>query len=353
MRDSLRESAIIIDHLAFSVPLAEMRHLSRCGGELKKYWKSFPKRTWKNEKNNERKEMMIENWQQQYRQVCIDRFSQFLSRIMNLRLGLPRDRGMHGYLNSAPILSPTNNAVLGFVAYGGNNDTIYLQVSGDGCKHVFSHVSSFQLHFWLDKVLSIKKLNRVDLAFDDFIGNFSIEYAKKAYADGAFKSAKGGANPKATTIMQQQGDIVTGHTFAVGSRQSNNYWRIYDKAQEQGLNGVDWIRSEVEMKKVSVDVLINPAKSFAGINAFSSSINLEHGVSFHTKTKKTALEFAGRIRWAKRQVGRTLSDILETLGGDVYQALGLLVDERGGKFSLPDSHAQLLNVHLNEEIKCY
>ena len=109
MRDAVRENAVIVDHLAFSVPLAEMRHLDRCGGELKKYWKSFPKRDWKNETNNERKERLIENWQEQYKHVCIERFSQFLSRIMNLRIGLPRDRGMHGYTVSYTHLTlPTS-----------------------------------------------------------------------------------------------------------------------------------------------------------------------------------------------------------------------------------------------------
>lgn len=348
MRDAVRDEAIIIDHLAFSVPLADMRHLNRCGGDLRKYWKSFPARDWKHEKDSAKKEQKIANWQNVYREVCLERFTQFCSRIMNVRVGIPRNRGMHGYTDSAPVLATTNNAVLGFIAFGGNNDTIYLQLSGDGCKHVFSHVSPFQLHFWLDKVLSVKKLNRVDLAYDDFDGNYSIAYAEKAYADDAFKNPKGGRLPKCTTILERTGNQITGHTFAVGSRQSGIYWRIYDKALEQKANGVTWFRSEVELKKVSVDVLQHPAKAFAGINAFSSSVNLEHGLSFRSLVKKTTLDFDARVKWARRQVGRTLSDILETLGGDVYQALGLLIDERGGKFSIPDSHSQLINHHMYE-----
>lgn len=348
MRDAVRDEAIIVDHLAFSVPLADMRHLNRCGGDLRKYWKSFPKRNWKNEKDSLKKEQMIANWQNVYREICVERFTQFCSRILNVRVGIPRNRGMHGYTDSASVLSQTNNTVLGFVAFGGNNDTIYIQLSGDGCKHVFSHIRPFQLHFWLDKILSVKKLNRADLAYDDFDGNYSIQYAEKAYSDDAFKNPKGGRLPKCTTILEKTGTQVTGHTFSVGSRQSGIYWRIYDKALEQKANGITWYRSEVELKKVSVDVLASPAKAFAGINAFSSSVNLEHGISFKSLVKKTTLDFDARVKWARRQVGRTLSDILETLGGDVYQALGLLIDERGGKFSIPDSHSHLINHHMYE-----
>lgn len=348
-RDGFREEAIIVDHLAFSVPVAEFRHLERAGGDFKKCWKSFPKRNWKNIKDVALKESLMSDWQAECHQVCMERFKQFCRRVLGVRISASRDKGLHGYTNSAKILSLTTTVELGFVGFGGNNDTIYVQLSGEGCKHVFSKTRPFNLHFWLGSVLSVKKLNRVDLAYDDFDGNYSIDYAEKAYFDDAFKSRNGGRNPKATYIKEVQGHTITGYTFAVGSRQSNVYWRIYDKAQEQGApSGTVWYRTEAELKKCSIDVLLSPAKAFAGINRFSESINLEHGLSLASVSKKTVLDFNARIRWAKRQCGRTLADILETFGGDIYHALGLLVDERGGKFNLPDTQALLLNKALNE-----
>jgi phage replication initiation protein len=346
--DHKRQSAIIIDHLAFSVPMVEMRHLSNSGGEIGKFWKSFPKKNWKNVKDSDLKTKLIEDYQAEYQNVCLERFRQFCDRIMGLRLGNFRERGIHGYTNSAKILAKNAPIELGFIGFGGNNNTIYFQLSGQGCKHVFEKITPFQLHYWLCKVLSIKKLNRIDLAYDDFDGNYSVDYAKKAYDDDAFKNPRGGAYPICTVIESRKGRDVAGSTFAVGSRKSGVYWRIYDKALEQGIQGETWNRNEVELKKCSSDVLENPAAAFAGLNRFSSSVNLENGLSFKSLIKKTTLEFNSRIRWAKRQCGRTVSDVLESFGGDVYATLGAICDSRGGKFCLPDTQAMLLNHHYYE-----
>lgn len=348
-RDPQRQDAIIVDHLAFSVPISEFRNLSRCGGELKKFWKSLPKQNWSKVKDTELRETFIQDWQAEFEEVCLYRFKQFASRILNLRVGAFRERGIHGYTNSAKLLAKDAPVELGFIGFGGNNNTLYVQLSGEGCKHVFSKKRPFDLYYWLGDVLSVKKLARVDLAYDDFDGNYSISYAEKAYHDEAFKNSNGGRNPDAMYITKVNGRVLKGATFAVGSRSSNVYWRIYDKALEQGCPaGTVWYRNEVELKKCSIDVLADPAKSFAGLNRFSSSVNLEHGISFKSLVRRTTLDFNARIRWAKRQCGRTFSDVLETFGGDVYAAMGLLCDERGGKFNLPDTQAILLNQQLYE-----
>lgn len=342
--DYSQDDLIIVDHLAFTVPMIEFRHLEFAGGEHKKQWAKFPKRTFNKIKDNAVKEHMIADYQAEYAHVCMVRFRQFCDKILNLRISENREKGLHGYTNSATILAKNAPIKLGFIGFGGNNNTIYFQLSGEGCKHLFSFIRPFNLHFWLTKVLMINKLNRIDLAYDDFEGNYSIEYAERAYADDAFKNPNGGRTPKATTICERMVNEITGHTFAVGSRQSSSYWRIYDKAMEQGAPaGTVWVRSEVELKKVNADVLLSPIKSFAGINAFSASFTFAKGVNFKSLSKKTVLDFNSRIRWAKRQCGKTISDVLESFGGDVYATLGALCDDRGGHFSLPDTQALLLN----------
>lgn len=347
--DHKRESAVIIDHLSFSVPLVEFRNLENAGGRMKTKWAKLPKRTWSKIKDNSVREQLMSDWQAEYEHVMYERFKQFASEILNVRISASRDRGFQGYTNSAKILAKNAPVELGFVGFGGNNNTLYVQLSGQGCNHVFSHTQPFALHGWLANTLSIKKLNRIDIAYDDFDGNYSIEYAELAYRDEAFKNPNGGQMPKCTTILQKQGNKVTGHTFAVGSRQSNTYWRIYDKALEQGSpEGTVWFRSEVELKRVNSAVLASPAKAFAGINRFSSSVNLEFGISYKSLVKQVTLDFNARILWAKRQCGRTISDVLESFGGDVYAALGALCDDRGGKFCLPDTQALILNHHLLE-----
>lgn len=346
MRDLKREQAIIVDHLAFSTPISAFRHLEHANQQDKKRWKKIPKQNWSKIKDINVRDELIKNWQADYKDCMYQRFVQFINEIFGMRVTPLSEKGFFGYTNSAKLLAKNAPIELGYIGFGGNNDTIYVQVSGEGCKHLFSKISPYVLHAWLSKVLYINKLNRIDLAYDDYDGNYSIQYAEKAYDDDAFKSPNGGRAPKCTTICERTSGKISGHTFSVGSRKSTVYWRIYDKALEQNApEGTTWFRNEVELKQVNTDVLSNPAKSFAGINRFSQSINLEHGVRFDSIKKKSILDFNSKIIWAKRQCGRTISDILETLDGDINAVLGLLCDNRGGKFNLPDTYSNLLN-HL-------
>ena len=347
--DHKRNDAIKIDHLAFSVPITEFKHFDNAPTNRNIKWAKIPKRNWSKIKDLSVREQLMADWQAQYRSVMFERFVQFAREIMGIRVSNMRDRGLHGYENSAKLLALKSPVDLGFVGIGGNNDTLYVQLSGEGCKHVFAKTSPFILHHWLCKVLSIKKLNRIDLCYDDFDGNYSTQYAEIAYYDDAFKNPNGGRLPQIDPRRPMVGNKLIGDTVYIGSRQSNIFWRIYDKALEQcAPAGTVWNRSEVELKRCTSDVLENPARAFAGLNRFSSSVNLEHGLSFRSLVKQTTLDFNARIRWAKRQCGRTLSDVLETFGGDIYAAFGALCDERGGKFGLPDTQAMILNHHYLE-----
>ncbi len=342
---------IIVDHLAFSVPLSSFKSLELAGSETtKKYrWHKMPNhKSWSTIQNSVARQAAIDKFNTDSCDALFDRMKQFTTEILGLTISAPRDKGLHGYQNSYRLLDCTGRIELGFVGVGGNNNTVYFQISGTGCNHVFDNLSPFVLHFWLSKVLQVSHLTRIDLAFDDFDGNFDCEYAIRAYQDNAFQGFKGGPIPKLSPCPEYQGSELVGYIVKVGSRKSNTYWRIYDKAAEQGLKSQVWYRSEVELKSFNVDALINPALAFAGLNPFSASINIEHGSCLRTSIKRAALDMAGRIRWARQQCGRTLSDILETFGGDIFLAFGALCDERGGKFSIPDTQSRLLNTHVIE-----
>ncbi|MDE5306534.1 replication initiation factor domain-containing protein [Providencia stuartii] len=58
----------------------------------------------------------------------------------------------------------------------------------------------------------------------------------------------------------------------VGSRQSRVFWRVYDKALEQKVTG-SWYRSEVELKKISIDVLLDLAGIYVGLCPYAVQIN--------------------------------------------------------------------------------
>jgi phage replication initiation protein len=341
-------NAVIVDHLAFTVPLSSFKHLDRAGKKEGFKWAKLPRQSFKRIKDDALRESAIEDYQAEFGHICFERFKQFIDRVMGLRLSANRDKGLHGYRDSYRLLAKDRPVELGFVGFGGNNNTIYVQVSGEGCQHLFDHTTPFVMHFWLAKVLCVQKLARLDLAYDDFHGNFDADYAEKAYEDEAFKNPRGGSNPQIDRRNPRVGKKQQGETVYVGTRKSNIFWRIYDKAAQKGLHNKVWWRNEVELKKISTDALEIPAKTYAGLNRFACSLNLEHGTTFQSSKQRASLDFAGRIQWARNQVGRTLSDIVESLDGDIFAAFGLLVDERGGKFSIPESYAALLQHQLNE-----
>lgn len=345
--DAQRNSKIIVDHLAFSFPLSTLKNLECAGSAAaKKYgWRKMPKWSQYDGKfSSADKALSVFN--QDSLDALFLRLESFTFNILGLKVGPSRDKGLYGYQNSYPLMDKTGRIELGFIGVGGNNNTVWFQISGQGCQHVFAQTTPFVLHFWLAKVLQISHLSRIDLAHDDFDGNFDCDYAIKAYYDDAFKGFLGGPMPRMSPCPEYQGRELVGYIVKVGSRKSNTYWRIYDKAAEQNLKGQVWYRSEVELKSPKVDVLENPAKAFAGLNPFAASMNLENGFSVRSSVRRATLDMAARIRWAKRQCGRTLSDICESFGGDVFAAFGAVLDERGGKFSLPDTQQHLLIDHL-------
>lgn len=344
-----KDSNIIIDHLAFSCKLSDFQHLEYAGSKCRFKWTPLPKRTYSKVKCPELKQELIDNYRAEYQAVIMRRVSDFCDRILGVRLSTPRGKGLHGYDESKTILGKTAPVKLGFVGFGGNENTIYFQFSGEGCKHLFEKISPFVMHFWLTQVLNVQTLNRIDLAYDDFDGNYTTRHAEIAYNDDAFKNPRGGRVPLFSILRPRVGKTIQGDTVNIGSRKSSTYWRIYDKSLEQGLENVTWYRNEVELKKVNVDVLKNPAKSFAGVCPYSASINLDKGITFTSLTKKVALDFNGRLKWAKRQVGGTLSDVLDSFDGDIEQAFLAVVDVTKSKFRLTDSAKSLLNDKLIKE----
>ena len=339
--------AIIIDHLAFSVPLSSFKNLERAGDTYRRAWAKMPStKSWSKIQCPQKRQDAIEKFNGESYDALFQRAKQFAFEILGLSVTAPRDKGLFGYQNSYALTDCTGKHEMGFIGLGGNGNTIYFQISGTGCKHVFDKTSPFVLHYWLSKVLQIAHLSRIDLAYDDFDGNFDCEYAIKAYHDNAFQGFKGGPVPSMSPCPEYKGSELVGYIVKVGSRKSKTYWRIYDKAAEQGLKGQVWYRSEVELKQFSVDALENPALAFAGLNPFAASMNLENGTQLRVSVKRAVLDMAGRIRWARQQCGRTLSDILETFGGDINTAFGAICDERGGKFGIPDTQAHLINDHL-------
>jgi len=306
--ESAKFEAIKIDHLAFAFPISELRQCRKSGQIGKTFrtqvkYPSLPKfkschsidlvelEKHKNktaEKLNDFYEMTLKTW---------------VNDVLGFEMSPMRGRGLHGYKDSMTLRS--NGVDIGFIGLGGQRDTIYFQISGTGCKSLFEHTTPFILHHWLSKVFTVTKLSRIDLAFDDFDGNFDCNYAENAYKDGWVRTSNRGQSPLINpnnkyTYDSNLNKLYTQEMVCVGSRTSLIYWRIYNKKLEQGIKEEDltWYSSEAELKKWSVDCLLNLAATFAGLCPFSGSINLEKGIKTRSmnKAKEVCLDIAARVR---------------------------------------------------------
>lgn len=330
-----RMGKVAFDHLAFTIKLHKFEKLP-CDAWVKlPDYHSYPDT-----------EDGLFQFQEHVILVRHLRLEQFVQRVLGLRLGSTRSYGRFFYTQSRELLDKKGKVSVGFIAFGGNEDTVYFQISGTGCKHVFSHTNGHRLHHWLT-FFDVKVLRRADLCYDDFDGNFDCDYARLAYKDGAFKRNNGGRNPKISETVDRDDTGVLGEIVRIGSRTSLVYWRIYNKALEQGVDGV-WYRTEVELKDVSLDVLLSAARHFAGLCPFAESINLsdKHALDTVFKQKKAALlTLEARTLWLRRQCGRAIYDLVEDWQLSAEETLIALVGnnpKHGGKLSAPEYYSSII-----------
>lgn len=124
---------------------------------------------------------------------------------------------------------------------GAENMGVCVDMSGTGCR-AFESYSSINwnelmqiLYFNTDDY----NVTRLDMAFDDHTGILDIDQIRDDTDDHLYVS-------KSRTWKVEYGSAGT--TIYHGSPKSNMYIRIYDKAAERDLEGVHWIRVELQMR---------------------------------------------------------------------------------------------------------
>lgn len=294
----------------------------------------------------------LDDYLHEHYSAVYQRIFLFFDRIFGLHVGPVRSRGMHGYTHSCRLFSADGQQECGWLLFGGSaqKNTAHVEISGTGCRHLFMNTTPYLLWNTL-RGLGVTRLSRIDLCYDDFTGNFNTDYAITAYRDRAFLSGKGGRVQVLDVKRPVVGYVLQGDTIYVGKRKSQIYWRIYDKALEQQLDGVTWYRSEVELKRVTVDVLSDVDAFYAGICDYSASLiskHIEHVKQLPRDEKQKmknmlpCLELLGRAKRVRRQFGKIAGEILDVFDGDVNAAFGLLAcDEAVNKFNLGEYQASL------------
>lgn len=168
-----------------------------------------------------------------------------------------QQRGLHGWQYSFQF---DHGCVL--FAYGGQNNTAFLSLPGEGCA-LISDWQSFAIYL-RDQLRA--RITRWDGAVDDFNGVHSVDMAIEFYMQGHFKH--GGREPKLT----QRGNWIkpdgSGRSVYVGNRKNGKLIRIYEKGKQLGDPSSPWVRWEVELhakdRVIPWEVLLHPGEYVAG-----------------------------------------------------------------------------------------
>lgn len=130
------------------------------------------------------------------------------------------------------------------IYYNGNVGMgICTSISGRGCRYMESQgINLWSLVFRLARSARIN-ITRLDLALDTDIK--LIDKIRRSIDTKKYISK----SRSISYICKSGKDSTRTETIYLGSRSSDLMIRIYDKAVEQGLDGIDWERWEIVLKK--------------------------------------------------------------------------------------------------------
>lgn len=200
--------------------------------------------------------------------------------------------------------------------------TCRVELTGGGCR-VYESSGSDHAQRWslLASLLGCfdARITRIDLAADDFKGEYPLAWARDQYEAGAFDNR--GQKPKARLIDDMGNN--TGKTLYIGTRASEKQLRVYEKGKEQGDEQSPWVRYECEFhasnrKELPLEMMTDPASFLRGaydVLDFVSHVGERIRTTWESVTacaKRAAKHFS-------RQYGGLVNALLHVSEGDADQ----------------------------------
>lgn len=252
-----------------------------------------------------------------------------------LRVLRPTGRRWQFYTNHCCIMDREGEMV-GRVAFGGNRDTMMVDLTGTGCRWVKSWAS---VKFNLEVLAA--RISRCDVAVDDFDG-VSLDASRRQSADDIRDLAeqargglfKGRGRPPLTKFLDDHGHRK-GCTLYVGKK-GHNQLCVYEKGREQGDETSPWLRYENRFygkhvedtdgsRGVPLDILSHPLRFFRGAHAWLAAMCERVGLidlARRAQVVKANVEATANalVKWVRTQVGPSLNLIVQSLGdqADAY-----------------------------------
>jgi phage replication initiation protein len=224
---------------------------------------------------------------------------------------------------------------------------VHVSMSGEAVRQVASEWGLFTERAWRDWLSTWHfmgvKWTRVDVALDDAGPNAILDIGV-IYAESCARNLVTPfhdferLNKEKRSLHGEDKGVATGDTLYYGSRKSNMFIRIYDKAAQLGLESYKWVRVEGECKReqavAMVDMIIR-----VGFVCIPQVIKfmLDFKVPSESDSNKSRWvtadwweDFLGACEKARLLVSKVVSRSIETvrhwLDKQAAQSLALVVD---------------------------
>jgi phage replication initiation protein len=241
-----------------------------------------------------------------------------------LGLGAPQ-RGLFGFRSSLPILL-NDKVPMGRMDFGGDSQRGWLRVDlpAKGC----SYVEDWDA---LDSVEALPSAEprRLDLALTTWRGEVGHNKVVKAHADGRFTTR--GRPPNLRTIINSD---RSGDTCYIGKRDSDKFFRAYDKGAEMALKSAglthvdgfpieDIYRCELELKAdatpIPWETVERRDQYFAGAYPFCADIlpGIEPDILQRRPERAAERDLQAALTNCRIQYGATLFTALAAYSGDI------------------------------------
>lgn len=249
----------------------------------------------------------------------ISQVSELLQSIFGFGITCERGLGTDFYKRSFEM------GKFGQVGIGGQNETVLVHLYGLGALKALPGWEH-RLFDFLKRKADRPKITRIDLAHDDFTGEtISVDWALHQWQLGGFTWT--GQAPQVEQIGNWLKPSGKGRTFAVGSRSSGKYARIYEKGCKEGCIHSRWTRFEVELKSkdrvIPFDCLLDPSAYLAGTYPCAEKLH-EQADRIKIEKKTAVYNFDKMVEVCKTQMGRQLR-FLSNFLNDSDQVLSLVM----------------------------
>lgn len=201
-------------------------------------------------KNNEKNIILIDWFSMSYRQQGISVYEVIDSLGFSDEIEFKELPGRYMYRNRLSF----GNIHIYYNNINPDKDYPLLEMTGQGCREfeTFSRFS-FDYLFELAKDTKNYHMTRLDLAYDDRKDLFNMRDIEDDYRSRFWvsRSCKGNINVSVSNKKYDDTDeYIDGISVMTGTKSSDIYMRIYDKAVERGFtDGRHWIRCELVLKQ--------------------------------------------------------------------------------------------------------